>query len=110
MDPNEISSIVGNLIISPDLNKLEPLRTSNVWKEQIKALINLIPGVGGAIAQEIQVIENYKTAEFFRKFTKYILGISDTTVEERNRFSKEIEEASHDYSGYILFRNGGQIG
>ena len=47
MDPNEISSIVGNLIISPDLNKLEPLRTSYVWKEQIKALINLIPGVGG---------------------------------------------------------------
>ena len=102
MDPNEISSIVGNLVISPDLNKLEPLKTSNVWKEQIKALINLIPGVGGAIAQEIQVIENYKTAEFFRKFTKYILGISDTTVEERNRFSKEIEEASHDYYWYIL--------
>lgn len=56
------------------LNKLEPLRTSNVWKEQIKALINLIPRVGGAIAQEIQVIENYKTAEFSGNLQNIYLG------------------------------------
>ena len=102
MNPNEMPYIVGNLILSPDLDKLKPLKTSNVWKEQIKALINLIPGVGGAIAQEIQVIENYKTAELFRKLTKYIFEISDTTVEERSKFSKEIEDKAHDYSGYVL--------
>ena len=102
MNPNEMPYIVGNLVLSPDLDKLKPLKTSNVWKEQIKALINLIPGVGGAIAQEIQVIENYKTAEFFRKLTKYIFEISDTTVVERSKFSKEIEDTAHDYSGYVL--------
>lgn len=102
MSPNEIPIIVDNLLNSPDLDKLKPIKTGKIWVEQLKALINIIPGIGGAAAQEIQVIEDYKTAEFFRKFTTYILDLSDTTLEERAKFSKEIEDAAQDYPGNVL--------
>ena len=102
MNPNEIPTIVDNLLNSPDLDKLKPIKMGTIWTEQLKALINIIPGIGGAVAQEIQVIKDYKAAEFFRKFTAYILDLSDTTLEERAKFSKEIEETAQDYPGNVL--------
>lgn len=102
MNPNKIPTIVDNLLNSPDLDKLKPMKMGHIWTEQLKALINIIPGIGGSVAQEIQVIEDYKAADFFRKFTAYILDLSDTTLEERTRFSKDIEDAAQDYPGNVL--------
>ena len=102
MNPTEIPSIVNCLINYPNLDKLAPLKTTKVWLDQFKALVNLIPGIGGGLAQEIEAIQNYKEAAFFRKLTTYIMEISDISSEERSKFSKEIEATAHDYSGCVL--------
>lgn len=102
MNPIEMSSIVSGLINNPNLDKLAPLTTTNVWFDQFKALANLIPGIGGWLAQEIEAIQNYKEAAFFRKLTKYILEISDISFEERIKFSEEIEKTAKDDSGCVL--------
>ena len=46
----------------------------------MKALVNLVPVFGGALAQEIQVMQNFKESEFFRKYTVYILGVADLPI------------------------------
>ena len=102
MNPTDMPSIVNCLINYPDLDKLAPLKTTKVWLDQFKALVNLIPGIGGGLAQEIEAIQNYKEAAFFRKLTKYVLEISDISFEERTKFSEEIENTAHDYSGCVL--------
>lgn len=47
--------------------KLKPLTSIKGWVEQVKALVNLVPVFGGALAQEIKVMQNFKESEFFRK-------------------------------------------
>lgn len=106
MKKSELAVIVSNTINSPDLNKLEPMKKAgNQWTGQLKAIVNLLP-CGGFLAQELQnitdAIEDYKAAEFFRKFTVFVTEISDTTEEERVKFSKEVEKASKDYSGNVI--------
>lgn len=66
MELETITEIIENMLVSPDLNSLSPLQDKDAWKNQLKAVVNLIPGVGGALAQELQSIEDYKTNEFFR--------------------------------------------
>ena len=84
-----ISDFVSGLLVSPELSKLRPLKDKEFWKNQLKAALNLIPEFGGALAQELQNYENYKLSEFFRKFTAFILELTDVSVGERVKFSEE---------------------
>lgn len=102
MELETITEIIENMLVSPDLNSLSPLQDKDAWKNQLKAVVNLIPGVGGALAQELQSIEDYKTNEFFRKFTIFIMELTDLGTDERDMFSREIEEKANDYSGNVL--------
>lgn len=102
MELETITEIIENMLVSPDLNSLSPLQDKDAWKNQLKAVVNLIPGVGGALAQELQSIEDYKTNEFFRKFTIFIMELTDLGTDERDLFSREIEEKANDYSGNVL--------
>lgn len=68
----------------------------------MKALVNLVPVFGGALAQEIQVMQNFKESEFFRKYTAYILGVADLPIQERKIFAEEIAQKARDSAGYLI--------
>ena len=90
MNTNNINIFVDETFTKVETTKLKPLTSIKGWVEQMKALANLIPIVGGALAQEIQVFQDYKESEFFRKYTAYILGVADVTEKEREKFAEEI--------------------
>lgn len=102
MEVDNISDVVSGLIVNPELSKLSPLKGKEVWKNQLKALLNLIPCVGGTLSQELQNYEDYKLNEFFRKFTTFILELSDVSVEERVKFSAEVQKKTEDMSGNVI--------
>ena len=102
MEVDNISDVVSGLIVNPELSKLSSLKGIEVWKNQLKALLNLIPCVGGTLSQELQNYEDYKLNEFFRKFTSFILELSDVSVEERVKFSEEIQKKAEDSSGNVI--------
>ena len=102
MKTENISDVVSGLLVSPDLDKLNPLKGKEFWKNQLKAALNLIPGVGGTLAQELQNYEDYKLSEFFRKFTSFILELTDVSAEERVKFSDEVQKKAEDTSGNVI--------
>lgn len=97
-----ISEIVRQTLTELDFEKLKPIKQSDFWIDQFKAIVNLTPFAGGAIAQEVQNFQNYKAAEFFRKFTAYIYNLELHTANERMNFCNEIEEKAQDYSGNVI--------
>ena len=101
MNEDQIKQIVEKTLVSPDMDKLSTWKSSSFLWAQIKAGANLIPIFGGAIAQEIQNIQNYKDSEFFRKYVAYIYEMRDTTPEERSRFIEEIQEKANDNPGNV---------
>lgn len=102
MEAENISDVVSELIVNPELSKLSPLKGKVFWKNQLKAALNLIPCVGGALSQELQNYEDYKLNEFFRKFTSFILELSDVSVEDRVTFSEEVQKKAEDLSGNVI--------
>lgn len=102
MKTEDISDFVSGLLVSPELSKLSPLKDKEFWKNQLKAALNLIPEFGGALAQELQNYENYKLSEFFRKFTAFILELTDVSVGERVKFSEEVQKKAEDMSGNVI--------
>lgn len=110
----EVDGIVDSVIKSPDLNKLAPLRGKGYWKDQLKAVLELIGTVAGGnpvavgagvskfVLDELDIVENYKVYEFFRKFTVSALEMTDVTAEERVKFADEIQEKANDYAGNVL--------
>ena len=102
MNEDQIKQIVEKTLVLPDMDKLSTWKSSSFLWAQIMAGANLIPIFGGAIAQEIQNIQNYKDSEFFRKYVAYIYEMRDTTPEERSRFIEEIQEKANDNPGNVL--------
>ncbi len=98
MNTDKINKFVDETFTKVESTKLKPLSILKGWPEQLKAIANLIPTVGGALAQEIQVIQEYRDSEFFRKYTKFILGVADTTEKQREKFAEEITKKAEDYS------------
>jgi hypothetical protein len=93
MTTNSLSTVIVHSLNTPDLNSFKKA-DSTFWKEQLKAVVNLIPVVGGFASEELQLYYDYKDDEFFRKFTKFLLGMIDTTVEERRQFADDIQKKS----------------
>ncbi|MCQ2966883.1 MAG: hypothetical protein MJ250_09155 [Alphaproteobacteria bacterium] len=81
---------------------LKKINVSKIMLDQFKAIVNLIPTVGGFLAQEIQNIENYRDSEFIRKYATFIFELKETTIEERQKFANDIQEKAQDYSGNVL--------
>ena len=106
MESEQIPDIIKKTFVDSDLSKSDYLKSKSFWKEQLYAVINLIPEYGGFIAKEIEVIidgiSNYKDKELFRKFTLYIYGIADTDMSSRQKFAEEIEEKAKDSAGNVL--------
>lgn len=102
MNTDNINNFVGETFTKVESTKLQPIITLNGWMEQVKALANLVPGIGGALAQEIQIYQDYRDSEFFRKYTTYILGLADVTEKERKKFGEEIAKKADDYAGNVI--------
>lgn len=109
---NGVEEIVDGVVKSSDLDKLAPLKQKGSWKDQLKAVLDLIgswgnpvSGVAGGakfVLDEIDIFENYKLSEFFRKFTAFALELTDVSAEERVKFSEEVQKKANDYSGNVL--------
>ena len=109
-----VDRIVDGVIKSPCLNKLAPLKGKGSWKDHFRAVLDLIGSVAGGntvsigagvtkfVVDELDVLENYKVSEFFRKFTAFVLEMTDVTTEERVKFSEEIQQKADDYAGNVL--------
>ena len=109
-----VDRIVDGVIKSPNLNNLAPLKGKGFWKDQLRAVLELIGTVAGGnpvaagagvtklVVDELDIIENYKVSEFFRKFTVFALEMADVTTEERVKFSEEIQQKTDDYAGNVL--------
>lgn len=101
MTADSLSQVVVHSLNAPDLTSFKKA-DSSFWKGQLKAVVNLIPTLGGMVAEELQQYYDYKDDEFFRKFTRFLLGMTDTTVEERIRFAEDIQKKAEDYSGNVI--------
>lgn len=102
MKAEDTPQIIEKAFVSIDTSKLAQLKSGSFWKEQFCAALNLIPCIGGALAQEIQTIGNYKDAELFRKLYVYIYNLADTNEYDRQKFSNDIEQKSRDDAGNVL--------
>lgn len=101
MNTESLSHIIVQSLNTPDLSKLK-LTDSSFWKSQLKAAASLIPVAGGAVAEELQQYYDYKDDEFFRKFSRYLLGLIETTTEERQQFAEDIQKKAEDFSGNVI--------
>lgn len=101
-----LNKLVRDIILVPELDKKQPWHTYTDWVEQICSIVNLIPVVGGAIAQEIQstinVISNYKATEFLRKLTCFVCNLGEMSDEQRQQFIDEIEQVAKDSAGNVI--------
>lgn len=101
MTIDSLSEIVACSLGTPDLSKLKADDNDKSHGHK-KAIASLIPYVGGAVAEELQLYYDYKDDEFFRKFVSFLIGMKDTTGEERQKFAQEIEDKADDFSGNVI--------
>lgn len=102
MTTDRINEFVTGALTKCELKDVALPQHGASFLDEVKVLANLIPMVGGALAQEIQNYHDYKESEFFRKFLYLLYGLKDTTIEERSSFCKEICKKAKDHSGYII--------
>ena len=101
MTIDSLSEIVAKSLSIPDLSKLTATDRDKSQGHK-KAVASLIPYVGGAAAEELQMYYDYKDDEFFRKFVGYLMELKETTAEERNRFAQDVQEIAEDFSGNVI--------
>lgn len=102
MNTDKINNFVSETFTKVESTKLKPLTSIKGWMEQLKAIANLVPIAGGTLAQEIQILQDYRDSEFFRKYTEYILGMADATEKQRMNFAAEITKKADDYAGNVI--------
>ena len=101
MTTEALSEIIVQSLKEPDWDKLKAA-DKDYGRGQVKAFVNLIPYIGGMAAEELQRFYDYKDDEFFRKFTRFLLGMVETTDEEREHFAEDIQNKAKDYSGNVI--------
>lgn len=102
MTVDTLSNIVEQTLNSITIEKLEVTKVDTV-KEQVLALVKLLcKDYLGAAESELKVILSYKEGEFFRKYAYYLLGLKETTVEERHQFSEDIQQKAEDGAGNVI--------
>lgn len=101
MTSEALSNIIIKSLKEPDWDKLKAA-DKDYGHGQGKAFVSLIPYVGGLAAEELQRFYDYKDDEFFRKFTRFLLGMTETSEEERSQFAEDIQKKADDYSGNVI--------
>ena len=89
-DNNDLLTHFVHQVLVSDALQTKPWNKFFSWKEQIHALLNLVPDTGGLIAQELELLINsfkeYKANEFLRKFFCFICEVGDLNEKERLKF------------------------
>ena len=98
----DIPEVAEEIITSPKLSSLHPLMQEEYWMGQFKAMLNLVPVSGGAMAQEVQNFQDYRTMELFRNFVAFVMEMIDTTQEERKEFADEVADKAKDSSDNVI--------
>lgn len=102
MTVDKLSNIVEQSLNGITNEKLEATKADTV-KEQILAIVKLLcKDYLGAAESDLNVILNYKEGEFFRKYACYLLGLKNTTVEERHQLAEEIQQKAEDGAGNVI--------
>ena len=102
MTVDALSNIVEQSLNSVTQEKLAAIKYGAV-KDQFLAVFKLLcKDYIGAAENEIQAIMGYKESELFRKYSAYILGLSETTTEERHKFSEDIQQKAEDNAGNVI--------
>ena len=101
MNTDKVKDIVESTFTKTDLSIVSK-QNGLAWSSQFKAALNLIPSVGGALAQEFQNWQDYRDSEFFRKYTMFIMELSDTTLEQRSKFAEEVGVKAQDAPGNVI--------
>lgn len=102
MTVETLSNIVEQSLNSVSKEKLAAIKKEAV-KDQILAVFKLLcKDYLGAAESEIQAIIGYQESEFFRKYSAYLLGLVDTSPEERHMFAEEIQKKAEDSAGNVI--------
>jgi len=103
MEIEDITRIIEQTLVSPDLSKLKSVNKGDFWKDQLKIVLSgLTSDFTGVLEREIQAVNDYRTGELIRKFVFYVQGLKETTAEERHKFADEIREKAEDASGNVI--------
>ena len=101
MESEKVNDIVEETFTKVDLSVMNKHHGLN-WKGQLQAVLNFVPGCGGFLAQELQKYLDYRDNEFLRKYTTYIMELSDMSVDDRLEFAKEVGAKAKDASGNVI--------
>ncbi len=102
MTSESLSKIVEQSLNSVNLERLKAVKGTSP-NDVIFAILKLVSGDYVGVAESaVQTIVDYREGEFFRKYSKYLLGLVDTTPDQRNQFSQEIQEKAEDFSGNVI--------
>ena len=105
MEQKQVPDIVKSTFLVTTLPRKSVFDFAN-WIDQLKAVVSVVPNVGGFLAEEIDsvctTLSEYRAYEFFRKFTCFIVGVSDLSMEQREKFVVELEQKAQDTSGNVI--------
>lgn len=105
-DDNDLLTHFVHQVLVSDALQTKPWKNLVSWREQLQAFLNLVPCVGGLIAQELELSINsfseYKANEFLRKFFCFICEVGDLSEKERVKFINEVELKAEDSAGNVI--------
>lgn len=102
MTVGTLSNIVEQSLNSFSIEKIAAIKNGAV-KDQILAVLKLLcEDYLGATESEIQAIIGYQESEFFRKYATYLLGLVETSPEDRHVFAEEIQKKAEDSAGNVI--------
>lgn len=102
MTVDTLSNIVEQSLKRVSIEQLAAIKTGAL-KDKILAIFKLLcEDYLGAAESEIQAFAGYQESEFFRKYATYLLGLVDTSPEERHKFAEEIQKKAEDSAGNVI--------
>ncbi len=102
MKVDTLSNIVEQSLKRVSIEQLAAIKTGAL-KDKILAIFKLLcEDYLGAAESEIQAFVGYQESEFFRKYATYLLGLVDTSPEERHKFAEEIQKKAEDSAGNVI--------
>lgn len=85
-----------------DYSQIKGIEQAKLARDAGIGLINLFPVIGGFAHSLIQSGISYSDSRLFRNCIRFIYGIKETTLKEREKFIEEVEEKSCDNAGNVI--------
>lgn len=85
-----------------DYSQIKEIEQKKLARDAGIGIINLFPVIGGFANSLIQSGISYSDSRLFRNCIRFIYEIKETTLEEREKFIKEVEQKSCDNAGNVI--------